>query len=70
MVKSKSGCITMKFHLFVPILEQQKLHGHRGLNTRHRHQARLPQDAQRAEVVKFPSLLIKCSQFQDRVTVV
>lgn len=66
----KHPASTMKFHLFVPILHQQKLHRQRGLYTGDRPQARLPQDAQRAEVVKLPSLLIKCSQFQDGVPVI
>lgn len=60
----------MKFHLFVAIREQQQLHGHCRFNTGHRHLGRFPQHAQRAEVVKLPSLFIKSSQVQNGVTVI
>lgn len=60
----------MKFHLLVPVLDLKQLHGHAGLDAGHGHLARFPQNAQRAEVVKLPSLLVKSSQFQNGVAVI
>lgn len=60
----------MKFHLFVPILDQQQLHRHAGLNTGHGDFARFPLDTERAEVVKLPPLLVEGSQFQNGVAVI
>lgn len=60
----------MEFHLFVAVFKRLQLHGQSGLDAGQRHDARFPQYAQRAEVVKLSSLFIKSSQVQNGITVI
>ena len=60
----------MHLILFAGVLKQQELHGHGGLDAGKGRFGRLPGDAQRAEVVKLPALVIEGGQVQHGTAVI
>lgn len=60
----------MHFLLTIPLFLQSQLHWQLRLNTSNGFICGFPHNTQRAEVVKFPALLVIGSQIQDWIAVI
>lgn len=60
----------MHLILFTGIFNQLEVHGHEGFDASQGDFGGLPDEGQRAEVVKLPALVVKRGQVQHRIAVI